>query len=369
MGRACAEIGNPSHRQYGRSVVPLRQSKDWVCNGTVTMTDPRQATLIYNPYAGFDDWQHSVNATADYWHAHGWHVTLRQTEYPAHATILAAAAVRAGHQLVLVAGGDGTLHEVANGLLGSQTVLVPLPAGTTNCLTRDLSLPTPGSGDPDWLLDASERLLAGKVQRMDVGECSNGRSFLLWAAVGIDSRIVERVEPRSRLLKRFGIAGYVAKATVPFLFYRGAHLRISVDNETIAGNFLSVTICNTRLYAGGLFNLSPCSVLDDGKLEVWLLPGRYAPRMMLHSAQIVAGRHVNHSDILCLSGRHVIIESDPPQPYHLDGELNRSTPITCTLQERILHILAPQGVPEDLFGLPGIAFDSARGEPAARSAL
>ena len=332
------------------------------------MTDPRQATLIYNPYAGFDDWQHSVNATADYWHAHGWHVTLRQTEYPAHATILAAAAVRAGHQLVLVAGGDGTLHEVANGLLGSQTVLVPLPAGTTNCLTRDLSLPTPGSGDPDWLLDASERLLAGKVQRMDVGECSNGRSFLLWAAVGIDSRIVERVEPRSRLLKRFGIAGYVAKATVPFLFYRGAHLRISVDNETIAGNFLSVTICNTRLYAGGLFNLSPCSVLDDGKLEVWLLPGRYAPRMMLHSAQIVAGRHVNHSDILCLSGRHVIIESDPPQPYHLDGELNRSTPITCTLQERILHILAPQGVPEDLFGLPGIAFDSARGEPAARSA-
>ena len=368
MGRACAEIGNPSHRQYGRSVVPLRQSKDWVCNGIVTMTDPRQATLIYNPYAGFDDWQHSVNATADYWHAHGWHVTLRQTEYPAHATILAAAAVRAGHQLVLVAGGDGTLHEVANGLLGSQTVLVPLPAGTTNCLTRDLSLPTPGSGDPDWLLDASERLLAGKVQRMDVGECSNGRSFLLWAAVGIDSRIVERVEPRSRLLKRFGIAGYVAKATVPFLFYRGAHLRISVDNETIAGNFLSVTICNTRLYAGGLFNLSPCSVLDDGKLEVWLLPGRYAPRMMLHSAQIVAGRHVNHSDILCLSGRHVIIESDPPQPYHLDGELNRSTPITCTLQERILHILAPQGVPEDLFGLPGIAFDSARGEPAARSA-
>lgn len=330
------------------------------------MTDMRQATLIYNPHAGFDDWQQNVNATANYWHAHGWDVTLRQTEYPAHATILATAAARAGHQLVLAAGGDGTLHEVANGLLGSPTALVPLPAGTTNCLTRDLSLPTPNRNNPNWLLDASERLLAGKIQQMDVGECSNGRSFLLWAAAGIDSRIVESVEPRSRLLKRFGVAGYVAKATVPFLLYRGASMRISVDNETISGNFLNVTICNTRLYAGGLFNLSPYSVLDDGKLEVWILPGRYAPRMMLHSAQIVAGRHSNHGDILCLVGRHVIIESDPPQPYHLDGELNRSTPITCTLQERFLRILAPQGAPQDLFVLPGTPLHSASPEVATR---
>jgi len=329
------------------------------------MTDTRQATLIYNPHAGFDDWQHSVNATAEYWQARGWTVTLRQTEYPAHATILAATAVRAGHELVLAAGGDGTIHEVANGLLGSQTVLVPLPAGTTNCLTRDLGLPTPDGGDPNWLLAASERLLAGTIQQMDVGECSNGRSFMLWAAVGIDSRIVESVEPRSRLLKRFGIAGYVAKATVPFLLYRGARMRISVDNETIEGDFLNVTVCNTRLYAGGLFNLSPHSVLDDGKLEVWILPGRYSPRMMLHSAQIVTGRHYDHGDILCLSGRHVIIESDPPQPYHLDGELSRPTPITCTLQERFLRILAPQGAPADLFceeGTPLRIIDAPAGE-------
>ncbi|MCB0058034.1 MAG: hypothetical protein KDE45_13450, partial [Caldilineaceae bacterium] len=205
------------------------------------------------------------------------------------------------------------------------------------------------------------------VQQMDVGECSNGRSFMLWAAVGIDSRIVERVEPRSRLLKRFGMAGYVAKATMPFLFYRGAHMRISVDNETIEGDFLNVTVCNTRLYAGGLFNLSPHSVLDDGKLEVWILPGRYSPRMMLHSAQIVTGRHYDRNDILCFSGRHVIVESEPAQPYHLDGELNRSTPITCTLQERFLRILAPQGVPEDLFQEVGVAlYDMV--EPAVASA-
>lgn len=318
------------------------------------MSERCQATLIYNPHAGFDDWQLHVAATAEYWQTHGWEVTLRQTEYPAHATELAAAAARAGHRLVLAAGGDGTLHEVANGLLGSTTVLAPLPAGTTNCLTRDLGLPAPGNGNSQWLLEASERLLAGAVQAMDVGECSNGRSFLLWAAVGLDSRIVERVEPRSRLLKRFGIAGYFAKATLPFLLYQGGRTRVSVDNETVEGDMLAVIVSNTRLYAGGLFNLSPDSVFDDGRLDTWILCGRFSPHMLLHSAFIMTGRHVRRPDIIHLAGRHVIIETETAQPYHLDGELNRSTPITCTVESGALRILAPEGAPAGVFEQEGV---------------
>lgn len=318
------------------------------------MTGAQKATLIYNPHAGFDDWQRHVEDTAEDWRVHGWDVTLQQTRYPAHATELAAAAVRANHQLVLAAGGDGTLHEVANGLIGSQVVLAPLPAGTTNCLTRDLGLPTPGGGDPHWLLAASERLRAGVIQAMDVGECSNGRSFLLWAAVGVDSRIVESVEPRSRMLKRFGLAGYFAKATLPFLLYQGRHLRVSVDNESVEGDMLAVIVSNTRLYAGGLFNLSPHSVFDDGKLDTWILRGRFSPRMLLHSALILAGRHLNRRDVIQLSGRHIIIETERPQSFHLDGELNRTTPITCTVAPGALRILAPQGAPGDLFTHPGV---------------
>jgi diacylglycerol kinase (ATP) len=318
------------------------------------MSSSRKATLIYNPYAGFDDWQLHVEATADYWRAGAWEITLRQTEYPAHATELAAAAARAGNQLVLAAGGDGTIHEVANGLLGSSTVLAPLPAGTTNCFTRDLGLPAPSDNNPHWLLEASERLLAGTVQSMDIGECSNGRSFLLWAAVGVDSRIVESVEPRSRPLKRFGIAGYIAKATLPFLLYQGCHTRVSVDNETVEGDMLAVIISNTRLYAGGLFNLSPCSIFDDGELDIWILRGRYSPHMLLHSAFIMAGRHTNRPDIIHLSGRHVIIETETPQPFHLDGELSRNTPITCTVAPGLLRILSPQDAPADMFMQEGV---------------
>ena len=149
---------------------------------------------------------------------------------------------------MLAAGGDGTLHEVANGLLGSQTVLVPLPAGTTNCLTRDLGLPTPDGGDPHWLLTRPTAAGRHGCSRWTWASAATGARSCCGRPWGSTARIVERVEPRF-LLKRFGMAGYVAKATMPFLSLP-AHMRISVNNETIEGDFLNVTVCNTRLYAG-----------------------------------------------------------------------------------------------------------------------
>lgn len=317
------------------------------------MSTAMQATLIYNPHAGFDDWQQNIEATASFWRTSGWDVAIRQTNYPKHATTLAVEAARAGNQLVLAAGGDGTIHEVANGLLGSQTVLAVLPAGTTNCFARDLGLPAPDGVNPYWLIEASEQLMAGCVQAIDVGECSNGGSFILWAAVGVDSRIVGSVEPRSRLLKRFGMAGYIAKATLPFLLYQGERTRISVDDQIIEGEMLAVVVSNSRLYAGGLFNLSPHSVLDDGKFDVWILPGRYSPQMMAHSLFIMAGRHYHRNDIFRLAGRRISIESATAQPFHLDGELNHSTPISIELEPGFLRVLAPQGAPADLFANVG----------------
>jgi YegS/Rv2252/BmrU family lipid kinase len=307
------------------------------------------ATLIYNPHAGFDDWQESIAACAAYWEENGWQITIRETEHPGHATELAADAVAAGHPLVIAAGGDGTLHEVANGLLGTDTILAPLPAGTTNCLTRDLGLPGPSKATPNWLITTTQRLLDGAVHGMDVGQCSNGKSFLLWAGMGLDSYVVETVEPRSRLLKRFGLAGYVAKAAVPFVFYQGVDMRITVDADVVEGPVLTAMICNSRTYAGGLFTLNPRGVLDDGQMEVWIFRGRFAPEMLVNGAWIVAQRHHDQRHIIQLTGSHVTVEASTPQTFHLDGELNRATPFTCMLLPRALRLLVPAGAPADLF--------------------
>jgi diacylglycerol kinase (ATP) len=309
----------------------------------------RSATLIYNPHAGHDDWQQHIDGVARFWCEHGWSVTLQTTQGPGHATELAAAAAAAGAEIVISAGGDGTLHEVAQGLIDTPCILAPLPAGTTNCLTRDLGLPKSDSGNSDWLVEASQALLTGRIQAMDVGSCSNGKQWLLWAGVGIESRIVESVEPRSALLKRFGLAGYVAKATVPFLTFAGLPVRVAVDGHAIEGHFVSVTVCNSRVFAGGLLNLNPAGVLDDGQFETWVLSGRFAPRMALHSLFIALQAHEQRPDVFCLRGRHIIIEPATPQSFHLDGEINYSTPITCTVLPSALRLLAPSTAPDNLF--------------------
>ncbi len=317
------------------------------------MTPIRTATLIYNPHAGHDDWQQQMDAVAAFWGERGWLVTLRITERPGHATELAAAAAASGVEVVISAGGDGTLHEVAQGLIDTSCILAPLPAGTTNCLTRDLGLPKSDDGNPHWLLESSQALLDGRVQAIDVGACSNGKRWLLWAGVGIESRIVEAVEPRSALLKRFGLVGYVAKATLPFLTFVGLPVRVAVDGHSIEGQFMSVTVCNSRVFAGGLLNLNPHGVLDDGQLETWVLSGRFAPRMALHSLFITLQNHETRPDVFCLRGRHVIIEPSTPQAFHLDGEVNYSTPITCTVLPSALRLLAPATAPPSLFSKQG----------------
>lgn len=318
-----------------------------------TRTRLRAATLIYNPHAGHDDWQQQIDAVARFWSERGWSVTLQTTEGPGHAIDLAAAAAAEGAEVVISAGGDGTLHEVAQGLIGSRCILAPLPAGTTNCLTRDLGLPKSDGGDPHWLIASSAALLAGRVQAMDAGACSNGKRWLLWAGVGIESRIVASVEPRSALLKRFGLAGYVAKATMPFLTFAGLPMRVAVDGHAIEGHFVSVTVCNSRMFAGGLLNLNPTGVLDDGQLETWVLAGRYAPHMALHSLFITLQTHRRRPDVFCLRGGHVIIETKTPQSFHLDGEVNHSTPITCSVLPGALRLLAPATAPASLFCRPG----------------
>jgi YegS/Rv2252/BmrU family lipid kinase len=313
----------------------------------------RRATLIFNPNAGVDDWQHHIDDVATFWRTRGWSVSVRATQRPGHATELARQAAREGVTLALVAGGDGTIHEAAGALVHTDTILAPLPAGTANCLARDLKFPARGPDPARHLLQVSQMLLEGQVRVMDVGRCNGQSHWLLWVGVGLDGHIVSQVEPRSRLLKRFGVPGYFAKATPPFLTYWGAPMRVTVDDQTVDDAFLMVTVSNVRSFSGNLLDLNTQAVLDDGVFEAWLFRGRYAPQMLFYSLAIIAGSHHRYPGIVCLRGRNILIESRRPLPYHLDGEARHSTPVHNEVVPGALRLLTPSSVPAGLFAQPG----------------
>jgi len=154
---------------------------------------------------------------ADFWRTQDWQITVKPTEAAGHASLLAREASESGQQMVIAAGGDGTLGEVTNGLAGSPTIMAPLPAGTANSFAKELLMPRPTLLNKHRLLDAVDTLAAGRVQGMDLGYTldgltGNGRYWLLWAGVGIDGFLVDHVEPRPKWSKRIGPAGYLLQS-------------------------------------------------------------------------------------------------------------------------------------------------------------
>jgi diacylglycerol kinase (ATP) len=314
----------------------------------------RKAILIYNPLAGPADWDEPVKKLVAFWRRHGWDLAVAQTARAGHATELARAAAGEGRELVLAGGGDGTLGEIASGLADTETIMAPLPMGTGNSFAKELGMTSRlGFFSSDKLLQMSEALLAGRVHRIDLGYSRPGRCWLLWASVGVDSFVVDKMEPRSKLLKRLGPLGYVGESLPAIPQFPGMKATVTVDGRTFRGDFLMITVSNCRLYAGGELRLSPAAQLDDGLFEVWLFRGKETLVIFQYLMEVALGRHQDDPNVEMVTGREVSVHTEPPLPYHKDGDPAGTTPFACTLKPGALRLLAPNTAPPDLFGRPG----------------
>lgn len=314
------------------------------------------AVIIFNPHAGTINLAAQLELVADTWRARGWEIKIWPTEAAGHATQLARYAAHNGKQLVIAAGGDGTLGEVANGLAGTETIMAPLPVGTANSFAREVGLPMPSPLDRTQLLKASDLLAAGRVQRMDLGytpQADAGKQhWLLWAGVGVDSYAVNKIEPRPAWLKKLGTLGYAVQGAVVSSQYSHVTAQIEVDGRSFSGDYILILISNCRNYAGVL-TINPDSALDDGFFEVWLFKGKGLPKLSFHLMNVWRGAHVDASDVECVNGRSVKITTDSNMPVQTDGDPTGSTPFACEIKPSALRLLVPANLPPGLFTQAG----------------
>ena len=298
---------------------------------------------------------------ADLWQARGWRITIQPTQAPGHATKLAQNAVDAGCHVVIAAGGDGTLGEVANGLAGSETILAPLPIGTANSFARELNIPLPLFRGKHQLLKAANMLLNGRIQRMDLGYSINGagegRYWLLWAGVGADGYLVEHIEPRPKWSKKLGRLGYMIQGIALTMRFPTVAAKIDIDGQIYEDHYLLGLVSNCRLYAGGGLTISPQAKLDDGQFEVWLFKGKNILKMFHYGTLMKLGRR-EHSGMEMVNGRSITIHTTPTMPCQTDGEPSGHTPINCQIKPGALRVLVPSAAPEDLFQHPGTPLTS-----------
>jgi YegS/Rv2252/BmrU family lipid kinase len=229
---------------------------------------------------------------------------------------LAAMAARDSVPLVIAAGGDGTLHEVAAGLVegsadaASAPVLGILPLGTGNDFIKTLGVPS------EWRA-AVERLARGQPRRIDLGRL-NGHVFVNNVGIGFDAQVGIEAQ-KVKWLK--GEAVYLAGLLRALLgAYRTPEVTVQVDDQTLKQTVTMLDIGNGRC-SGGSFWLNPEAQLDDGMLDVCVVAGLSRPGIMRLVPKVMKGAHAGEAAIRMLRGRRIQITSASPLPVHADGDV------------------------------------------------
>lgn len=307
--------------------------------------------LIYNPIAGPWDMTRVLKRLAEELHTHGWHIELVETHKPGDATWYARQATRDGLDLVLVAGGDGTINEAVNGVVGSNTILGIVPVGTGNILAHQMRMPILSPLPPYQIDEVIETLLASRVQRVDAG-IINGRYFICWAGAGLDAEIAAQLEPRPRYAKRLRTLPYIIAAFSVASWFKGFRTRISVEGRASNTRALLIVASNIQLYAA-FFTIARHAYMDDGLLDIFVFKGlglSYALRHFFH--MVVGQRHLNDPAVIQMLTRRVQLETNPRVAVHLDGDPFGETPAIIGLEAGVLRFLTPPQAPGDLFCKP-----------------
>ncbi len=277
--------------------------------------------------------------------AAGWHVEARETQAGGDAMSLARTAAEQKFDVVFAMGGDGTLNEVANGVLDSQTAIGVLPLGTANVWALEMGLPL------DDLTRAAQLQADASIRLIDVGIAKgNGfapRAFLLSCGAGLDAAVIKQVELDRANKRRFGKLFFLAIGFREALQYRGRRVKVHVDGVTYRRRVLLALTSNTQLY-GAMVRIPPDARIDDGLLDVTLLHGDNALHTLWHFFRLGVGFFEREPDIEHHRGRAIEIGGDTV-PVHVDAEPVGTTPVQIRIKPRALRVLVPQTANRDLF--------------------
>ncbi len=308
-----------------------------------------RATLIYNPMAGRFPSLPLVERAANLLQTNGWEIEIVRTAESEDITRVAEKAAAQKKEAIFVAGGDGSVHKAAAGLMGSQTALGVLPAGTANVWAQELGLP--GLSWTNWsaLETSVKKLINGSVRTMDLGRCQ-GKPFLLWAGIGFDAFVVHHLEPRSRLQKQFALPQYAANAAWYARTWSGMDLEIRVDDQDISGMFILALVTNVHLYAGGLAEVAPSARIDDQQMDLWLFSGDTLAETLQHVWAVVTGNLSKSQQVASYRCRTLQIRSQQELYLQVDGEpLTPATTVQIDIQPQSLRVIVPETLPRPLF--------------------
>lgn len=299
----------------------------------------KKVLIIANPEAGSMDMDEFAETLDRVFAEQEGSYNLHRTEPDEDLGATVQAALQDGYDLIAAAGGDGTVSQVADGLVGGNIPLGIFPAGTGNVLAQELEIPNDA--------EAAAHLLLGenRLRRVD-GMQINEHIYLLHIGVGVTSQTMDSTAQESK--RRFGNAAYLWEGLKRLFGQQPEKFRLEIDGQRVTARAIEIGVTNTRTAGGKPFNWGEGVAVDDGQVRVCIIRARSILDYLQTFFDLATGQTDRSRHIRCFDAREAIrIESaDGPLPVQADGEMLGETPVEITIIPQAVQIIMPSAEAE-----------------------
>lgn len=291
----------------------------------------RKVLIIINPAAGKGQSKNYIatikakfeNANIDY--------QIKISNRVGNVTELALNGVKEGFNEVVAVGGDGTLIEALNGIVGTDTKLGIIPAGTGNDFVRSI-------GVEREFLAALNVVIEGKYELIDVGEV-NDRFFLNVVSFGIDGEVVKTMEKIKNMIT--GPAAYYVSSIKAISTYKAVKMSINIDGKEYHRKAYLVAIGNGKYFGGGM-KITPNANVNSGEFEVCIINNISRVGLMRLLSKASTGNHISEKGVEVFRGKEITIRAiEDHLAVNADGNLVGPAPAKISVFKNKLKVLSP----------------------------
>ena len=290
----------------------------------------KRARLIYNPTAGREEVRKRIPEILDILESAGLETSCHATKGVGDAMRAARKAVDSRFDLVIAAGGDGTVSEVINGLAEQpyRPALGIIPAGTTNDFARAIGLPRS-------ILKATEVIAKGKATPIDIGKI-NDKYFINIAGGGVLTTLTYEVP--SKLKTLLGQMAYYMKGLEKLPSLTPIQMKIQADHYVIEDEIMMFLIANSNS-VGGFEKIAPNARLNDGMFDILIIKKMSLPEFIRVATMALKGEHIHDPAVIYFQAKTLKATSPEKVVLNLDGEIGGKCPCTFTTLPRHIRLI------------------------------
>lgn len=290
--------------------------------------------VIWNPVAGNGAAKAVFERVRELLVRRGTDFSEAMSEYAGHAVELAHAAAAAGHKCVLALGGDGTVREVACGLIGTETPLALLPCGTGNDLARALHIPRETDA-------ALENALGGQVRQMDAA-MANDELYFNIAGFGFDVDVLDETLYYKARTKNGSLAYLQGLlASIKHMKLRKTH--ITWEGGEMDKDVLLIAAGNGTHFGGGM-NVTPQADPFDGLLDICVIHDATKAALLTVLPRFMKGKHLGTRYVTYFRAKELTAVCEPGSRIEVDGEVMAGTPVTFRILPKKINVVVPARV-------------------------